>query len=104
MQNSNGIFICQEKYAQKILTKLEMENSKPIESPIVSGTRLCKEEKGSKVDLTIYEHVVGSMMYLTATSLDIMYGVSLINRFMASHTEEHWSIAKRIMRYLKGTN
>ncbi|XP_047149161.1 secreted RxLR effector protein 161-like [Vigna umbellata] len=42
-------------------------------------------------------------MYLTATRPDLMYGVSLISRFMAQPTETHWSAIKRILRYLKGT-
>ena len=42
-------------------------------------------------------------MYLTATRPDIMYGVSLISRFMESPKDSHWQAGKRILRYVSGT-
>lgn len=47
--------------------------------------------------------MVGSLMYLAATRPDIMYGVSLISRFMESPKDSHWQAEKRIMRYVCGT-
>uniref|UniRef100_A0A2N9EXA4 Integrase catalytic domain-containing protein n=1 Tax=Fagus sylvatica TaxID=28930 RepID=A0A2N9EXA4_FAGSY len=64
---------------------------------------LMKDEEGAKVNATMYKQLVGSLMYLTATRLDLMYVVSLISRFMASPTELHLQAAKRVLRYLKGT-
>ncbi|XP_073016727.1 secreted RxLR effector protein 161-like [Primulina eburnea] len=49
------------------------------------------------------KQAVGSLMYLTATQPDLMYGVSLISRFMANPKSSHWLVAKKILRYLKGT-
>jgi hypothetical protein len=42
-------------------------------------------------------------MYLTTTIPDIMYGVSLISRFMKTQKESHWNEGKRILRYVNGT-
>jgi len=42
-------------------------------------------------------------MYLTVTRPYIMYVVCLISRYMADPKEEHMQIAKRVLRYLKGT-
>ena len=42
-------------------------------------------------------------MYLTATKPEIMYGVSLILRFMESPKESHWQEGKIILRYVSGT-
>ena len=103
MQTSNGIFICQRKYAHKVLSRFGMENCNAVKNPIVPGTTLSKDDTGTKVDATLFKQVVGSLMYLTATRPDLMYGVSLISRFMSSPTESHWFAAKRILRYLKGT-
>ena len=43
-------------------------------------------------------------MYLTATRPDMMFVVSLISRYMENPTEMHLQVAKRALRYLKGTN
>lgn len=42
-------------------------------------------------------------MYLTVTRPDLMYGVCFISRFMENPREEHMQLAKRILRYVKGT-
>ncbi|XP_056163923.1 secreted RxLR effector protein 161-like [Syzygium oleosum] len=51
----------------------------------------------------MYKQIVGSLMYLIATRPDIMYGVSLISRYMEDPTKKHLQAAKRILHYLKGT-
>ena len=42
-------------------------------------------------------------MYLTATRPDIMHAVSLLSRYMHCASEIHFTAAKRILRYIKGT-
>jgi hypothetical protein len=103
LQNPEGIYISQRKYAKEVLERFRMENSNSVKNPIVPGVRLMKDEEGAKVNATMYKQLVGSLMYLTATRLDLMYVVSLISRFMASPTELHLQAAKRVLRYLKGT-
>jgi len=103
LQNSNGIFICQRIYAREVLARFEMKNDNSVKNPIVSGTKLSKDEGGTKIDATLFKQMVGSLMYLTITCPDLMYGVSLISRYMSRPTISHWLEAKRILRYLKGT-
>ena len=103
IQNPNGIFVCQRRYAHEVLVRFGMNNSNLVQNPTVPGTKLSKNNEGSKVDATLYMKMVGSLMYLTATRPDLMYGVSLISRFMPCPTKSHWLAAKRILRYLKGT-
>ena len=42
-------------------------------------------------------------MYLITTRPDIMYGVSLISRFMESPKDSHFHVGKRIFGYVAGT-
>ena len=42
-------------------------------------------------------------MYLTTARLDIMFGLSVVVRFMHQLHEFHWREAKRILKYVSGT-
>ncbi|BBG94373.1 transposable element gene [Prunus dulcis] len=90
VQNSDGIFICQRKYAKEVLEKFGMETSNPVNNPIVPGCQLSKSESGAvNMDATEYKQLVGSLLYLTATRPDLMYAVGLISRYMEKPTEMH---------------
>ena len=81
-QSESGIFISQTKYANTFLKRFNMSNCKSSPTPIITGFKLSKDDDVSIVDPTLFKKLVGSLMYLTMTRLDIMYGVSLISRFM----------------------
>lgn len=104
VQNSDGIFICQRKYAKKVLERFGMERSNPVNNPIVPGCKLSKSGSGAvSVDAIKYKQLVGSLLYLMATRPDLMFIVGLISRYMEKLTEMHLQVSKRILRYLKGT-
>ncbi|KAG7557256.1 Reverse transcriptase RNA-dependent DNA polymerase [Arabidopsis suecica] len=86
-----------------VLERFGMMESNAVKNPIVPGTKLTKDENGEKVDETMFKQLVGSLMYLTVTRSDLMFGVCLLSRYMASPRVSHWVAAKRILRYLKGT-
>ncbi|KAH9310047.1 hypothetical protein KI387_037958, partial [Taxus chinensis] len=104
VQQSKGeVFISQEKYASDVLKRFNMLNCKPTPTPVAIGLKLSKEDEGSFVDPTFFKRLVESLMYLMATRPDIMYGVSLISRFMESPKDSHWQARKIILRYVHGT-
>jgi hypothetical protein len=74
-----------------------MINSKAAPTLVIKTLKLSKEDEGSKVDLTLFKRLVGNLMYLTTTRPHIMYGVSLISRFMETPKESHWKERKIIM-------
>ncbi|GLT34760.1 hypothetical protein SLA2020_092590 [Shorea laevis] len=79
-----------------------MKDCNPVSTPIDVGMKLVRNPKGKNVNSTLYKKMVGSLMYLTATRLDVMHAVSLISRYMESPKEMHLLAAKRILKYLKG--
>ena len=103
LQRSDGIYICQKKYAFELLKRFRMENNNSVHNPIVPSCKLSKDENGIHVNETSFKQMVGCLMYLASTRLDLMFLVSLISRYMAKPTELHLMVAKRILRYLKGT-
>ncbi|KAG6526877.1 hypothetical protein ZIOFF_008964 [Zingiber officinale] len=102
-QREDGSFISQAGYAREILKKFRMDNSKSINTPVECGVKLSKHDEEEKVDPTFFKSLVGSLRYLTCTRPDILYAVGLVSRYMEDPTTTHLKIAKRILRYIKGT-
>ena len=102
-QDENGIFISHAKYVNEVLEIFNMQECKTAITPTVMGLKLSREDSSKDFDPSLYKSIVGSLMYLTATRPDIMHAVSLISRFMERPKEAHWKVAKRILRYVKGT-
>jgi hypothetical protein len=77
--------------------------SNAVMNLIVPGFKIIKNGEGNRIDETYYKQIVGSLMYITATRPDMMFVMSFISRFMIRLIEFHLQIAKRALRYLKGT-
>lgn len=98
-----GIEVTQKKYAKEILEKFGMDNCQVVKTPMVPETKLHKDDAGTTICETTFKQMVGSSMYLTSTWSDLVYVVSIISHFMSKPTYLHLQVAKRIMRYIKGT-
>ena len=49
-QLKEGIFVCQSKYVKDILKKFNMEDAKPIKTPVATNGHLNLDEGGNLVD------------------------------------------------------
>ena len=76
-QKNGEVFICQKKYAKKILKKFRMDECESVYTPMCQKEKSSKEDEAEKVDETLYRSLVGCLMYLTTTRLDILHYVSL---------------------------
>ena len=101
-QCDDGIFISQHKYTSEILERFSMEKCNMVCNPIVTGTKLVKDENARAIDANKYKQMVGCLMYLLATRPDLAYSVCLVARHMERPTKMHLSAIKRILRYLRG--
>ena len=54
------------------------------------------------VDVTHYRQIIGSLMYLTNTRLDICFAVNTLSQYLLQPRQVHLVAAKHVMRYLKG--
>ncbi|GJY56912.1 hypothetical protein Tco_0456027 [Tanacetum coccineum] len=75
---------------------------KTASTPIETQKPLFKDEEASDVDVHLYRSMIGSLMYLTASRLDIMFAVCACSRFQVNPKTSYLSAVKRIFRYLKG--
>ncbi|GJR65589.1 hypothetical protein Tco_0011654 [Tanacetum coccineum] len=74
-----------------------------MNTPMSLDTKLTKDEECESVDSTKYQGMIGSLLYLTASRLDIMFSVCLCARFQEAPKTSHLEAVKRIFRYIKGT-
>ncbi|WVZ76209.1 LOW QUALITY PROTEIN: hypothetical protein U9M48_024199 [Paspalum notatum var. saurae] len=102
-QGPEGTFVHQAKYIRDILKKFEMGDSKPMTTSISTNTALDADEDGEAVDQKEFRGMIGSLLYLMATRLDIQFAVCLCARYQASPRTSHRQVVKRIFRYLKFT-
>ena len=58
---------------------------------------------GKSVDSSLYRNMIGSLLYLTASRLDISYSVGVCARYQVNPKESHMSALKRIIKYVKTT-
>ena len=100
-QSSNGISICQEKYIKEPLKKFNMFDSKPIDTHMGTNSKLVVEKSDPLVNQIMYRGIIGSLLYLAASTPDIIYRVGMCARFQACHRDSHLKATKRILRYLK---
>jgi hypothetical protein len=60
IQNEQGIFICQSKYTNHVLTRFKMKNVNPSPTLVALGLKLNKDDKSPSVDATLLKSLVGS--------------------------------------------
>lgn len=101
-QSPGRIFLSQEKYIDDLLEKFSMNQCKPVSTPMGPNEKFQVNDDAEKVDATLYRKLIGSLIYLN-TRPDITQSVSLLSRFMNEPSKNHFTAAKRILRYLKGT-
>ncbi|GJZ40774.1 retrovirus-related pol polyprotein from transposon TNT 1-94 [Tanacetum coccineum] len=97
------IFFNQSKYIKKMLKKFGLEGSKQIKTPMLSETKLTRDEDGESVDDTKYRDMIRSLFYLTASWPNIMFSVCLCARFQQDPKTSYLETIKMIFRYISGT-
>jgi hypothetical protein len=80
-----------------------MLDCKISSTPMEKGLKLLAKTDSKAVNELVYRQLVGSLIYLTDTRLDLSFRVSFISRFMTTPKVEHWTATKRVLRYVKAT-
>ncbi|XP_036340281.1 secreted RxLR effector protein 161-like [Rhagoletis pomonella] len=87
-----------------------MTDCNPVETPLDPNQRLtvemCPTDDAERREMKNipYQELTGSLLFLVQVSRpDICYAVSVLSRFNNNYGRCHWTAAKRVLRYLKGT-
>jgi hypothetical protein len=102
-QDASGFKLSQAKYARDLLERFHMTDCKSAPTPFLLGVKLEDGGDSPLVGNTLYKQLVGSLLYLTHSRLDLSYAIGAVSRFMQEPHELHWKDAKHILRYVQGT-
>ena len=81
-----------------------MEIYKPMDSPLPGKWRKEDATSGEVLQVTVYRHLMGSLIYLMNTRPDICYAGNWLSQAMVKPTKLFWKAGKHVLRYLKGTS
>ena len=102
--------LSQKAYINKILERFNMRNCSGSIAPIVKGDKFSLSQcPKNSLELESmknipYASAVGSLVYLeVCTRPDIAFAVGMLGRYQSNPGIEHWTAAKKVMRYLQGT-
>jgi hypothetical protein len=80
-QVEDGNFLSQTKYTRDILKKFGMDKAKSIKTLMDTNEHLDLDMGGKLMDQKVYRSIIGSLLYLCASRLDIMLSVCMCARF-----------------------
>ena len=102
--DNDTISMSQGKYIERLLEKFQMHNCKPKLTPCDPNINKICSEPAEPTDATLYREIVGSLIYaMTATRPDLCYVVTKLSQYMSNPNKNHMSMAKHVLRYLRGT-
>jgi hypothetical protein len=102
-ESPERIFLNQGKYTVEIMKRFNMLECKSMNTPMEAMLKLLVDTSSELVDSTLYRQIIGSLMYLTNTRLDICFAVNTLSQFLVEPKHVHLVAAKHVMRYLKCT-
>lgn len=98
--------LSQSHYIESTLDRFGMTNCNPVKTPLPVKTFLRSGDVGQleAAKDKPYQQLVGCLQWIaSSTRPDIAHAVSQLSRFNAAWTDDHWQLAKHVLRYLKGT-
>lgn len=106
--------LSQPDYLKNLLVKFEMEDCNPCATPVEVGLHLpannadglshsSESDESEECNLP-YRHLIGCLMHTTQTTRpDLCAATYYLSRFQNCYTKEHYTHAKRILRYIQST-
>jgi hypothetical protein len=78
LKGNKGIFISQTKYIREMLKRFIIENCKPVITPMQTSCKLNKDDDSKSTYQRKYRSMIGSLLYVTTSILDVMQAVGQV--------------------------
>jgi hypothetical protein len=110
--DDGSVLMDQEAMIEDMLAKFKLQEANPVRLPIGvdqddakdDGTLLPKTSSNGQVTVRNFQSLAGSLLWVArCTRPDITFAVHCITRKTHAPTTQDYQVAKRILRYLKGT-
>jgi hypothetical protein len=106
-RDDRHIHLSQEPLALELLERFDMLDCNPCTSPMEAGELLLESDRPSVPDVALrrhYQECVGTLQFLaTWTRPDLQFCTNELSKHMSNPGVKHWQVAKRVLRYLRGT-
>ncbi|XP_038889313.1 uncharacterized mitochondrial protein AtMg00810-like [Benincasa hispida] len=102
-RSKEGISVSKRKYTLDLLREIGMTRCKPTDTPVEVNNNLVESVDDIPVNKKRYQRLLGKLIYLSHTRLDISYAISLVSQFIQSPYVRHMEAVTQILRYLKST-
>ena len=76
---------------------------KDMATPMASNLNLLSGASSEMIDAMMYRQMIGSLMYLMNTRLDICFAMNTLSQYLTDLIHVHLNATNHILRYLKGT-
>src|ERR1044072_2033501 len=93
----------QKRYIIEVLKRFKLDQCNSMVVPVEYNEKFDDDGTDEAVDITLYRQLVGCLRFICHSRPEISYGVGVVSRFMSNLKNSHLAIAKRVLRYLKGT-
>jgi hypothetical protein len=88
-QSNQGIFISQTKYIREMIKRFEMEDCKPVITPMQTSCKLRKDDDLKSTYQRKYNSMIGNLLFVTTSRPDVMQEVGHVAQFKAVLKESH---------------
>ena len=80
-----------------------LESTSSVRTPMSPNVKLTVDLLSKSVNPSLYKSMIDSLLYLTASRLNISYNVGVCDRYQVNPKESHMIALKRIIKYVKTT-